>query len=157
MEAACSSEMTVDFQETKWYISEDTALHNYRCENFKSYDYHVLYLIYMTVCQHELLQQFLLAHLCTCFIDAVMLTCNRSSTAVTISIHLKKPNWIWVYVSLGCIKGSQCSKQFSICQLIIPCWCEVAHDWVWCSRATTGHLINSCAWKGVLSNQYRVC
>jgi hypothetical protein len=36
-EAACSSEMSVDFRRTtRHYIPEDRALRNHRCENFKS-------------------------------------------------------------------------------------------------------------------------
>jgi hypothetical protein len=38
MEAICSSEMSVDFQQTTWrYIPEDSTLHNHCCENLKSY------------------------------------------------------------------------------------------------------------------------
>jgi hypothetical protein len=38
MEAMCFSETSVDFQRTtRQYIPEDSALHNHRCENFRSY------------------------------------------------------------------------------------------------------------------------
>jgi hypothetical protein len=38
MEAVCSSETSVDFQDnTRRYIPEDSTLHNHRCENLKSY------------------------------------------------------------------------------------------------------------------------
>jgi hypothetical protein len=38
MEAICSSETSFDFQRTtRRYISEDSILHNHRCENLKSY------------------------------------------------------------------------------------------------------------------------
>jgi hypothetical protein len=38
MEATCSSETSGDFQQPTWrYIPEDTAVHNHRCENLKSY------------------------------------------------------------------------------------------------------------------------
>jgi hypothetical protein len=38
MEAIFSSETLVDFQRTtRRYIPEDSVLHNYRCEDFKSY------------------------------------------------------------------------------------------------------------------------
>jgi hypothetical protein len=38
MGAICSSEMSVDFQRTtRRYIPKDSALHNHRCENLKSY------------------------------------------------------------------------------------------------------------------------
>jgi hypothetical protein len=38
MEAICSSETSVDTQRTTLrYIQEDDTLHNYRCENLKSY------------------------------------------------------------------------------------------------------------------------
>jgi hypothetical protein len=37
-EEICSSETSVDFQRTtRRYIPEDSTLHNYRCENLKSY------------------------------------------------------------------------------------------------------------------------
>jgi hypothetical protein len=37
MEATCSSETSVDFQQaTRRYIPEDTILQNHRCENLKS-------------------------------------------------------------------------------------------------------------------------
>jgi hypothetical protein len=36
--AICSSETSIDFKRTTWrYIPEDSALHNHRCENLKSY------------------------------------------------------------------------------------------------------------------------
>jgi hypothetical protein len=39
VEAMCSSETSVDFQRTaRHYIPEDSALHNHRCENLKSYN-----------------------------------------------------------------------------------------------------------------------
>jgi hypothetical protein len=38
MEAICSSETSVDFQQTTWrYIPEDNTLDNHRCENLRSY------------------------------------------------------------------------------------------------------------------------
>jgi hypothetical protein len=38
IEAICSSETSVDFQQTtRRYIPEDSTLHNHRCENLKSY------------------------------------------------------------------------------------------------------------------------
>jgi hypothetical protein len=38
METTCFSETPIDFQRTtRGYIPEDRALHNYRCENLKSY------------------------------------------------------------------------------------------------------------------------
>jgi hypothetical protein len=38
MEAICFFETSVDVQRTTWlYIPEDSTLHNYRCENLKSY------------------------------------------------------------------------------------------------------------------------
>jgi hypothetical protein len=38
IEATCSSEKSVDFQRTAWwYVAEDKTLHNYLCENLKSY------------------------------------------------------------------------------------------------------------------------
>jgi hypothetical protein len=38
MEAICSSETSVDFQRTtQLYIPEDSALHNHRFKNLKSY------------------------------------------------------------------------------------------------------------------------
>jgi hypothetical protein len=38
MEETCSSETSVDFQQTTWHdIPEDRSLHNHRCESFKSY------------------------------------------------------------------------------------------------------------------------
>jgi hypothetical protein len=38
MEATCSSETSVDFQQTtQHYIPEDSTLHNHHCENLKSY------------------------------------------------------------------------------------------------------------------------
>jgi hypothetical protein len=41
MEAMCSSEMSVDFQQTTWhYIPEDSTLHNDCCENFRFHDPH---------------------------------------------------------------------------------------------------------------------
>jgi hypothetical protein len=37
MEATCSSETLLDFQQAIWrYIPEDITLHNHRCENLKS-------------------------------------------------------------------------------------------------------------------------
>jgi hypothetical protein len=39
MEATCSSETSVNFQRTtRRYISEDSTLHNHRCENLKSFN-----------------------------------------------------------------------------------------------------------------------
>jgi hypothetical protein len=38
MKVTCSSETSVDFQQTEWhYIPEDRTLHNHHCENVKSY------------------------------------------------------------------------------------------------------------------------
>jgi hypothetical protein len=38
MEATCSSETSVDFQQSaQRYIPEDNSLHNHRCENLKFY------------------------------------------------------------------------------------------------------------------------
>jgi hypothetical protein len=37
MEAIFSSEMSAHIRTTQRYISEDGNIHNYRCENFKSY------------------------------------------------------------------------------------------------------------------------
>jgi hypothetical protein len=38
MEVICSSEMSVDFQQTiQHYIPEDNTLYNHHCENLKSY------------------------------------------------------------------------------------------------------------------------
>jgi hypothetical protein len=38
MEAPCSSEMSVDFQQTTWnYIPEDRILYNHCCENLRFY------------------------------------------------------------------------------------------------------------------------
>jgi hypothetical protein len=43
MEASCSPEASVDFQQTKWTcVPEDRILHNYHCENLKSYIIHSL-------------------------------------------------------------------------------------------------------------------
>jgi hypothetical protein len=40
MEATCSSETSANFQLiAERYIPEDRTLHNYRCENFKSYNF----------------------------------------------------------------------------------------------------------------------
>jgi hypothetical protein len=39
MDATCSSETSVEFQRTtRLYITEDVTVHNYRCENLKSYN-----------------------------------------------------------------------------------------------------------------------
>jgi hypothetical protein len=39
MKGTCSSEKSVDFQQTtRRYIPEDRTLHNHRCENLKSYE-----------------------------------------------------------------------------------------------------------------------
>jgi hypothetical protein len=39
MEATCSSETSVDFQQTTWrYIAEDRTLYNHHCANPKSYN-----------------------------------------------------------------------------------------------------------------------
>jgi hypothetical protein len=41
VEAPCSSEMSVDFQQTTWnYIPEDRILHNHCCENLRFYIYY---------------------------------------------------------------------------------------------------------------------
>jgi hypothetical protein len=46
MEATCSSEMLVDFQQTTCrYIPEDSTLHNHHCENLKSYIVSVVLLL----------------------------------------------------------------------------------------------------------------
>jgi hypothetical protein len=37
-EVICSSEMSVHIQTTQHYIPEDGNIHNYCCENFKSYN-----------------------------------------------------------------------------------------------------------------------
>jgi hypothetical protein len=37
MEAIRSSETSVDIQTTRLYNPEDGSIHNYRCENLKSY------------------------------------------------------------------------------------------------------------------------
>jgi hypothetical protein len=38
IEAICSSETSADFQQTIWpYIPEDLTLHNFQCENLRSY------------------------------------------------------------------------------------------------------------------------
>jgi hypothetical protein len=39
METTCSPETSIDFQRsTQCYILEDRIIHNYSCENLKSYD-----------------------------------------------------------------------------------------------------------------------
>jgi hypothetical protein len=39
METICSTETSVDFQQTtRHYIPEDSTLYNHRCENLKSYE-----------------------------------------------------------------------------------------------------------------------
>jgi hypothetical protein len=43
MEATCSSETSVDFQQTRWYIPEDRTLHNRRCENITRYIHDDIY------------------------------------------------------------------------------------------------------------------
>jgi hypothetical protein len=41
MEAMCSSETSVNFQQATWrFIPEDRTLHNHRSENLKSYKTH---------------------------------------------------------------------------------------------------------------------
>jgi hypothetical protein len=51
MEAICSSETSVDFQRTtRRYITEDSTLHNHRCENLKSYFVELFITVIISVC-----------------------------------------------------------------------------------------------------------
>jgi hypothetical protein len=61
MEVVCSSETSVDIQRTTWrYIPEASTLHNYLCENLKSYRF----LCFIDCCLIDLLILILLLYFC---------------------------------------------------------------------------------------------